>query len=102
MSKRTTDHESPRVAKGNLYGGAYLFPCILSDDCGGVLLWEDHRQPDDTTSATVICSDCGTILDGGIEDVYSSGVSVSGTVNSGGVENVKSGGTTTATTSAER
>ena len=64
MSKRTTDHESPRVAKGNLYGGGYLFPCILSDDCGGVLLWEDHRQPDDTTSATVICSDCGTILDG--------------------------------------
>lgn len=62
--RKKRDPPSPRIREGNAYGGSYLFPCPLTDDCGGVLLWEDHPQPDGSMIATVLCSVCGTVVDG--------------------------------------
>jgi hypothetical protein len=65
MPKRKPEPpQSPRIREGNAYGGSYLFPCVLSDDCGGVLLWEDHPQPDGSMIATVLCSVCSVVVDG--------------------------------------
>ena len=53
-----------RKETGRAYSGAFLFPCSLSADCDGVLLWEDYVQPDGFTRADVMCSECGATLDG--------------------------------------